>query len=230
VVRIIGYSFPLNTYTSGYTANDKGLTNDLLAQVGVPRVEHHFIYSDELRARIKPDASLQSDVETILSKYSLPVVVKPCRGYKGRLVSLCKTGAEVLQQVKQISAVEDVCISPFEESEFEYRFYFLDEEILLAYKKKRAGDWKHNLSSGAVPEVLGLAEYGGMIQLAKRAYKELGLRMGAVDIFETKDGLKVLEVNNGVSLVHFGATSEEYYQLALGVYERYLLESFKNNS
>jgi glutathione synthase/RimK-type ligase-like ATP-grasp enzyme len=159
VVRTIGYNFPLNTYTSGYTANDKGLTNDLLAQAGVPRVEHYFIYSDELRARIKPDVSLQSYVENILSKCSLPVVVKPCRGYQGRLVSLCKTEAEVLQQVKQIAAVEDVCISPFEESEFEYRFYFLDEEILLAYKKKRIGDWKHNLSSGAVPEVLDLADY-----------------------------------------------------------------------
>jgi glutathione synthase/RimK-type ligase-like ATP-grasp enzyme len=230
VVRIIGYSFPLNNQVSSLSANDKGLTSQLLTNANIPNIEHVYIYSDELRQDLKMKNSLEDDVDSLFTKLSLPLVVKPSKGTQGRAVYLCNSKEDVLEKVKVISAKEDVAVAPFEESEFEYRFYFLDEEIILAYKKTRTGDWKHNLSSGAVPEVLDLAECGEMAELAKRAYKELGLRIGAVDIFATKEGLKVLEVNNGVSLVHFGATSEEYYQLALGVYERYLLESFKNNS
>lgn len=230
VVRIIGYSFPLNHQVASLSANDKGLTSQILTNANIPSIEHIYIYSDELRRDLKMNNSLEDDVDSLLAKFSLPLVVKPSKGTQGRGVYLCNSKEELLGKVKFISAKEDAVVAPFEESEFEYRFYFLDEEILLAYKKKRVGDWKHNLSSGAVPEVLDLAEYGEMAELAKRAYKEIGLRMGAVDIFETKEGLKVLEVNNGVSLIHFGATSEEYYQLALKVYEKYLLESFKNNS
>jgi glutathione synthase/RimK-type ligase-like ATP-grasp enzyme len=225
-IRIVGYSFPLNTHVSAYSANDKGLTNDLLEMAEVPHVKHFFVYSDTLRMRIKTKSTLELEVQSAINAYGLPVVVKPCKGSEGSGVSLCNSVNEVLEKVREISKVEDICLSPFEDSEFEYRFYMLDDRVLLAYKKVREGDWRHNLSLGAVPVVIDVNKFPDMISLARQAMLVIGLRMGAVDIFDTVDGLKVLEVNNGVSLTHFAAASEENYQKALSVYEQYLSASF----
>lgn len=225
-IRVIGYSFPLNNQVASLSANDKGLTSQILFNAKISNIQHEYIYSDELRQDLKLKHSLEDDVDGLLSKFSLPVVVKPSKGTQGRKVFLCNSKEEVLEKVKIISSKEDVVVAPFEESEFEYRFYFLDDEILLAYKKKRTGDWRHNLSSGAVPEVLNLEDCVEMIGLVKKSRQALGLRCGAVDLFETKDGLKVLEINNGVSLTHFAAVSEENYSKALDVYKKYLVASF----
>jgi glutathione synthase/RimK-type ligase-like ATP-grasp enzyme len=225
-IRIVGYSFPLNTHVSAYSANDKGLTNDLLERAGVPHVKHSFVYSDTLRMRIKTKSTLELEVQSAISAYGLPMVVKPCKGYEGGGVSLCNSVSEVLEKVREISKVEDVCLSPFEDSEFEYRFYMLDDRVLLAYKKVREGDWRHNLSLGAVPVVIDVNKFPDMISLARQAMLVIGLRIGAVDIFDTVDGLKVLEVNSGVSLTYFAAASEENYKKALSVYEQYLSASF----
>ena len=225
-IRVIGYSFPLNNQVASLSANDKGLTSQILSNAKISNIQHEYIYSDELRQDLKLKHSLEDDVDGLLSKFSLPVVVKPSKGTQGRNVYLCNSKEEVLEKVKLISSKEDVAVAPFEESEFEYRFYFLDDEVLLAYKKKRMGDWRHNLSSGAVPEILDKEESSKMLSLVIGTRRELGLRCGAVDLFETKGGLKVLEVNNGVSLTHFAAVSEENYSKALEVYEKYLAASF----
>lgn len=226
IIRVVGYSFPLNTYVAAYSANDKGLTNDLLERAGVPHVKHSFVYSDTLRVRIKAENTLEYDVQSSVDTYGFPMVVKPCKGSEGGGVSLCNSVSEVLEKTQEISKTEDVCLSPFEESEFEHRFYMLDDQVLLAYKKVRGGDWRHNLSLGAVPVVIDAHKFPDMISLARRAMLVLGLHIGAVDIFDTVDGLKVLEVNNGVTLTHFAAISEDNYQTALDVYEKYLLASF----
>lgn len=225
--RIIGYSFPLNNQVASLSANDKGLTSQLLQNANLPHVDHSYVYGDVLRSELKIEYSLEEDILTVARGAIFPMVVKPNKGTQGRNVFLCQDLGELVDKAKIISKIDDLCVSPYEESEFEYRFYFLNDEILLAYKKKRHNSWKHNLSEGSIPEILDLQNYKEMEELAKRSYKVLGLRMGAVDIFETKEGPKVLEINNGISLVHFAEHSEEYKNIALNVYEKYLSSSFE---
>jgi glutathione synthase/RimK-type ligase-like ATP-grasp enzyme len=49
-----------------------------------------------------------------------------------------------------------------------------------------------------------------------------------VDVFETKEGYKILEVNNGISMVHFAKASLENHEIALNIYEKYIVGSFKS--
>lgn len=226
VVTLVGYSFPLNTHIAASLANDKGLTNDFLESAKIPHIKNHFIYSDSLRARFRSDISLEEDVENFLKEQDFPIVVKPCKGQGGQGVVLCKDKDELLEATKNITTSEDVCLSPFEEGEFETRVYILDDKILLAYKKRRVNNWKHNLSSGTVPQIIEIEGIPEVVDLARKAVKALGIRAASVDVFDTREGLKILEVNNGISLAHFASLGEENHKIAVDVYERYLLKSF----
>lgn len=208
VVTLVGYSFPLNTHIAASLANDKGLTNDFLESTEIPHIKNHFIYPDSLRARLRSDISLEEDIENSLKEQDFPIVVKPCKGQGGQGVILCKDKDELFKVNKNITISEDVCPSPFEESDFETRLFMLDDEVWLAYKKRRVNDWKHNLSQGVVPQIIEIEKISEVVDLARKAVKALGIRAASVDVFDTREGFKILEVNNRISLGHFASLGE----------------------
>lgn len=57
--------------------------------------------------------------------------------------------------------------------------------------------WKHNLSLGSRLVTLAPSDHPALTSLAVRAAWAVGAQLAAVDIVETQDGSKVLEVNNG---------------------------------
>ena len=90
--------------------------------------------------------------------------------------------------------------------------------------------WKHNLCGGAVPEVV--TDHIIISQLAlvaKMACKELKSHFVSVDIVDTKEGLKVLEINSGVCMENFASSSEGNYAKAKEIYAA-AVDSYFNRS
>lgn len=83
------------------------------------------------------------------------------------------------------------------------------KELDLSYIPKSGEkvdiSWKHNLSGGAVPEILQKGElYDKIEQLAISAGKAMNINFATIDIIETTDGnLYVLEINSGIGATIF---------------------------
>lgn len=104
-------------------------------------------------------------------------------------------------------------------------------------------NWRHNLGQGARADILTESfsrekpvcpDEGGQARrrstsgksaisdriadIARRVYEEIGVRFASVDIVDTEDGLKVLELNSGVMMENFAGQDESSYQTAKEIY------------
>lgn len=124
-------------------------------------------------------------------------VSKPLFGYKGRgLLLLTSEDLGPLREVLDKSGV--VYLQEFLESVApkprDIRVFVAGEKVAGAiYRVAPSGSWISNLSQGGAPERCPLT--GEMEDLALRANKAVGTVYSGVDLIETVEGLKVLEVN-----------------------------------
>lgn len=100
----------------------------------------------------------------------------------------------------------------------------LDEEAsaglgeVLAAGATRLLNWRHNLGQGAA---VTLAEPSGPgLELAERAAGALNLVYGSVDVIETVDGPRVMEVNAGLMMEFLARSVEGGEAIARRVYRR----------
>lgn len=211
VTRFVhGYRFDINSSATGYNANDKVAASDILARAEVPVVHH------ELHQSV-PDM--------------FPVVIKPLHGTGGRGISKIVSVDEYNNWLAQYGAVGRWAVAPFEIIEHEYRVIMLDGEALVTYEKTapQPGADKltvHNLGQGATP---CLIDDDRIVKIAQLAMVNLGLRAAAVDIVHTPDGLKVLEVNDGIMMEYFARHSDAYATIAQDVYLRIVQTMFPSS-
>jgi glutathione synthase/RimK-type ligase-like ATP-grasp enzyme len=222
LTHTVGYNFDLNPASAHLLCADKVLTSIVLDQTCLPIVKYFMINNQQKKNYLSMQNTHTKDVDKILGKMDLPVVVKPTQGTTGRDVFLCNSRDEVLEKILKIGNTDDVCISKYIESEFEYRFYVLNNKILFAYKKIKNGDWRPNLSCGAVPELLKNSEIEKYSGLVLNTVKALNLTCGAIDILLPKSGPVVLEVNTGIAMDYFARASKEYYKIAKDAHKKML--------
>jgi ribosomal protein S6--L-glutamate ligase len=208
---------------------DKVLTSEVLINGEIPNVEHLLILKEDWRKYLQIEKTAKEEVIDILSKISLPVVVKLNNGSQGNGVYLCESEREVQNMVEVLKNKQSLAISKYYNCEFEYRFYILDGEILFAYKKIKTNGWRHNLSLGAKAELIDerFEKYTNLKELSLKTFNCLGIRCGAIDILDTSEGLKVLEVNNGIMMDGFASTCPEYFEIAKQAHKKMLSASFK---
>jgi len=223
-----GYNFNLNTAVNYITLYDKVSTSIVLENNEVPCVTHYLVMKEGWRVAMELNQTWQSEVESILEKTGSSVVVKYATGSQGMNVFRCTSRSEIFNLVNILKDKQSLAISKYYESEFEYRFYILKGEVLLAYKKIKGEDWRHNLSQGAKAVLIDqkFDKYFELELLAKKAFTAFGLSCAAVDILDTKEGLKVIELNNGVMMDSFAATNHEYYKIAKEAHKKMLLATF----
>lgn len=227
---IIGGNFDLNSAASAAIASDKVATYQVLDAHKVPAIPHYMVLNDNFTHNLpfKDIASLKDAIQ------SLPVVVKPLRGYGGRSVSLCKTQSEAKEAALALLNTEgSCCISPYVDSVHEYRAFFLDDKILYIYQKTRkAGSFRHNLSSGARPELMSQDSelYSSLSTLASAAGKALGLRFATIDMLITTEGPKVLEINRGVYTDVFSKSVPGGREIAKNIYRKAIAKLFDISS
>ncbi len=80
-------------------------------------------------------------------------------------------------------------------------------------------NWRHNLGQGARADILESGPLKDEIAvIVRRVYEEIGVRFASVDIVETCEGLKVLEINSGVMMENFAGQNASAYSLAKAIY------------
>lgn len=212
---VVGYKFDINLSAAGQLAQDKVATYMALAAAGVLAIEHYLV-------RSVPHDPTQWHLDFPVLK-NKAVVLKPLDGTGGRAVGRYESVTEALQTAQE-SDEPAWAITPHYDLQAEYRLIMLDGRLLLSLEKTQPvlhGKLKlFNLGYGAVAvDILDEALLHDLKAIAIRVMCTLSLRLAAVDIVRTSTGeLRVLEVNDGISLEHYALQSVEYRDRAEMVY------------
>jgi glutathione synthase/RimK-type ligase-like ATP-grasp enzyme len=221
---IVGWKFDVNTSAAGELAQDKVATYMTLAAAGVPAVEHYLI-----RSVPHDPQELHYEHDGLEDQ---PVVIKPLNGTGGRLVERFETITEALSMVHQ-SDEPAWAVSPHYDLQAEYRLVMLDGKPLLVLEKTQPtsrGQLKlFNLGFGAVAvDVTDEEQFVELRAMATEAVRAMSLRLASVDIVRLEDGsLRILEVNDGITLDHYARQSEAYKKRAVSVYDAIVASMFK---
>jgi len=211
---IYGYTFPINTAAVAGVLRDKAATYALLAKANVPAVPHFLLRLNALRDAHTSAAALQLP--------SLPLVLKPNMGQSGGFdVLRCESADELTAALRDLATRhQNLAVSPYITIDREFRVVMLADKPLLVFEKIRASnEWRHNLRLGAIPHLIKNVKISDShVVLARRAMHATSAKLAAVDIAETPDGYKIMEINGGISLASFAAHSAAYEEAARTTY------------
>jgi glutathione synthase/RimK-type ligase-like ATP-grasp enzyme len=231
-----GYRFDLNSDAAAGIAQDKVATYELLHDAGLPVVQHILFRYD-----LKDDNSLTSNSKKILKSIqamlAYPWVIKPLNGNGATGVNLITTNQALIDELP-IYTDWAIAISPLQDASAEYRVVVLEDTVLLAFKKIadskaliESDEYKlklFNLGFDAQAEDITEGETFNTIKdLAIKAARELQLRQACVDIFETPDGLKIIEVNDSLMLEHYCRSSADRAEKAKEIYSKVVTRMFQ---
>lgn len=138
-------------------------------------------------------SSLKDALEFV-AKYK-NVVSKPLFGYKGRgIVLLTEENETILRNILESQGIVYLQEFIHLESPRDIRAFVVNGEVLGAiYRVAPAGAWISNLAKGGKAEPCPVTDE--LRYLAIRACLTVGAVYGGIDLLETSDGLKVIEVN-----------------------------------
>lgn len=216
----------LNSSASTIIAMSKSLTYDVLYKSDIPAVEHLYLPHPESKfSGLEP----YSVAERYFYAFNGQVVVKQDNGAQGNHVYKVE-GLEDLKQKLDIlfSLQLNGAIGPYYKAEIEYRIVTFNHQARVFLGKKRVGSWKHNLINGAVAiEVQDQATRDALAELASRTSKALGLDFCSVDILETDQGLRVIEVNHKVMLDEYRKQYPGEVEGLSSLYREVMLQRFE---
>jgi len=177
----------LNSAAAVALCDDKARTSLALEAAGVPTPRTFLAYS--------LDAALQA-----CEVLGYPVVVKPVSGSWGRLLAKINGSDQLASILAQKQAHGSVQHEIFYVQEFvekpgrDIRAYVVGDRVLAA-SYRSSDHWITNAARGATS--LPCPVTPEIEELALRACVAVGARLAGVDLFETPDGLQVVEVNSG---------------------------------
>jgi len=198
-------TFNINSAWHSNLVKDKAATYSVLKKADIPAIPHFFYTPGEK------------------FKIDYPLVIKPCLGQSGKNVFLCHNATEATLAIDHISN-GPICYSPFVESEYEYRLFYLDGEIIYGYRKDRHGDWQHNLSHGSTPTELDQNIKSQLFNIARTAGRTIGAKFVTIDILQDSitNQFLVLEINANVSTGLFTERMPGGYEIAKEIYRKAL--------
>ncbi len=137
VAHIIDNKFDLNGEAGGRIACDKYATYSVLNAQGIPSVEHIMLFNPLTRNNYLNENGNFSIIQNMFSNHN-KIVIKPNDGSQGKDVFLCETLKDAETAINKIFFKNDsACVSPFYDSEAEYRTFYIDGEIKIIYKKEK---------------------------------------------------------------------------------------------
>lgn len=137
VTYVFGYDFGVNSAAAKMICKDKTATSDLLDFHGIPRIEHRIFHGPQLKGYV-PMSGNWSAMLAFLGEHPKGLVCKPNEGTGGNAVYLARNAGELEAAVYQVfERSRSLCLSPFEEFEFEYRVALLFGEVQFIYRKVR---------------------------------------------------------------------------------------------
>ncbi len=177
----------LNASSSVAVCDDKARCSITLEAAGIPTPRTYLAYSVEAALRA-------------CEAVGYPAVLKPVTGSWGRLLAKAngpEQARAILQQKAEhgsfhheIFYVQEYIAKP----DRDIRAYVIGDRIVAA-SYRSADHWITNSARGATSKPCPVTPE--IEELSLRACRAVGARLAGVDLIETADGLRVLEVNTG---------------------------------
>ena len=177
----------LNSASAVLVCDDKARASMVLEAAGIPSPRTFVAYS--------VDAALEA-----CESLGYPAVLKPVTGSWGRLIAKVNGPDQARSIISQKS----------EHGSFHHEIYYVQEFIekpgrdirayviggrIIAASYRTSEHWITNAARGAVSVPCPVTPE--IEELALRACDVVGARLAGVDLIETAEGLKVIEVNTG---------------------------------
>jgi [lysine-biosynthesis-protein LysW]---L-2-aminoadipate ligase len=146
-----------------------------------------------------------------LEQIGYPAVLKPVAGSWGRLlgkVNSPQAASALLEHKRQLGSYHH---SMFYIQEYvekpgrDLRIFVVGDDI-VAGSYRSAEHWVTNVARGAVSEPCPITP--DIAEISMRAARAIGVEIAGVDLVETPDGLKVIEVNGGAEFKGLMSTTE----------------------
>ena len=177
----------LNTAEAVHLCDDKAENTLALEAAGVPTIRTLLAYSVEAALRA-------------CEAVGYPAVLKPVTGSWGRLLAKVngpEQARAVLLQKQELGSFHHAVFYVQEyvpKPDRDIRAYVVGERVLAA-SYRTAEHWVTNAARGAVSVPCPITPE--IEELALRACAAVGACLAGVDLIETADGLKIIEVNTG---------------------------------
>jgi [lysine-biosynthesis-protein LysW]--L-2-aminoadipate ligase len=177
----------VNSYEATLTCDNKFLTTTVLAEAGIPTLRTKIAYT--------PQAALQA-----IEELGYPAVLKPPVGSWGRLLAKIndREAAEAVLEHKEI-------LGSYHHSIFYVQEYvpkrggdiraFVVGDRVIGASYRSSEHWITNVARGATTEPCPVTP--DLEEIALRAAAAVGGEILGVDLVETDEGLKVIEINTG---------------------------------
>jgi [lysine-biosynthesis-protein LysW]---L-2-aminoadipate ligase len=175
----------VNTYSVADVCGNKFLTTSALVREGVPSPRTYLAFT--------PESALAA-----IEELGFPVVLKPAVGSWGRLLSKVndREAAEAILEHKEVLGSYHHSIFYIQEfipkAGRDIRSFVVGDETICAIYRY-SSHWITNTARGGKAENCPLTEELNQLSLA--AAKAVGGGIVAIDLFETREGLLVNEVN-----------------------------------
>jgi glutathione synthase/RimK-type ligase-like ATP-grasp enzyme len=180
----------------------------------------HRIFSSSLGLSISPYVAIENEIRVVLLDH------RPLAVYRKNRPAITGDGAHSLLElalaatpVERRSTVLPDMLADLDRAAL---------DAIVPAGQRRVLNWRHNLDSGARPELL---QQGGVreacIEIAVQAADAIGIRFGSIDVVEVGGALKILEINSGVMMEALG---KEHPELVDAAYSAALDKVFDNSS
>ncbi|MBQ2350540.1 MAG: hypothetical protein II393_04710 [Cytophagales bacterium] len=258
-VKIFGYSFDINDSVACSICRDKAICSEVLKNNSISSVYHKAFFRHDCFTELSDYChdigypvvvkqndggtgnnilytgdygSLKTNVDKIFSQYNILSISRYEEIEDEYRFLMINNNLELCyKKIRQhvvgdgFSTVKDLLVATNITPTVD-----LDSCYIPSVNEVVITNWQHNLSKGAVPEVVEDIDED-MLSLAIKTTQALDLKAGCVDIIVTRQKQKkVLEVNSGIMMDNFSQcrkTDYDYYNIAKKIYKKILLESLK---
>lgn len=202
----------LNSQSSSAIAADKFATFEVLRAAGIPVIDHAIIYPFDNHHDFAEGCNTATYLENYFNSHQKNIVIKPNHGQGGQGISHVTSSDQLPAALETAFAFsESASLCPFYHIRREYRVIMLDGEPRLVYGKERGADWRFNLQNGATSvDVADPLLRDRLFAIAKRAAKELDLRLCSVDIIELDNTSSTLPSSTSPSHPSISSTTANH--------------------
>ncbi|GAA0598452.1 RimK family alpha-L-glutamate ligase [Kribbella sandramycini] len=204
----------INTARAINLCENKAVLRTALRAAGVPVPDFRLVVS-------------RADFAKALTEFELPVVLKPVYGGMGKRVTLIRDSDlanSVYDYVEDLGhAFEQAClVEPFLAGGASVRCLVIGSELIGAAEFTSAGgDWRNNAALGNTSQAA--AHDPEVVKVVDNVLNVLGPGIYGIDLFRTKDGFVVNEVNHAPGFRGVAEATGANVAAAIGGYVKEVL-------
>lgn len=194
-----GWGIPtINPSAAVATCDDKALMSLAFATAGVPALRTAIAFTVESALAIG-------------ERFGYPLVIKPVSGSWGRLLARANSPESLRTILEQKRALGGPQHSVFYIQEYinkpgrDIRVFYVGGEVIAA-SYRNAEHWITNVARGATSTACPITP--DIVAISRAAASSVGAQIAGIDLVETGDGLKVIEINGGAEFKGLRSTTD----------------------